>query len=245
LTSIILKYKILIIFLNCGILNVFQTMNERYKMKLQLAMDFINRDNASKLIKDLKEIIDIFEFGTPFVIQDGIGIISGIKKIYPEITALADLKIMDAGEHEARMAFNAGAEIVTVLGAADNSTIKGTVKEAKAQNKKVMADMIAVLDIQKRAIEIDSLGVDYICVHTAFDIQLTGKNPLEELIIVSKIVKKAKIAVAGGVNLETLRKIIPLNPEIVVVGGYITGSENKVKTAFEMKELIIKSGGEK
>jgi len=32
------------------------------------------------------------------------------------VAVLADLKIMDAGEHEANLAFEAGADIVTVLG---------------------------------------------------------------------------------------------------------------------------------
>ena len=43
----------------------------------------------------------------------------------------ADLKIMDAGEHEANLAFNAGADIVTVLGVAHDETIRGVVRAAR------------------------------------------------------------------------------------------------------------------
>ena len=38
---------------------------------------------------------------------------------------------MDAGEHEANLAFNAGADIVTVLGVAHDETIRGVVRAAR------------------------------------------------------------------------------------------------------------------
>lgn len=57
---------------------------------------------------------------------------------------LADLKIMDAGEHEASLAFAAGADIVTVLGLSADSTVSGAVAAARAAGggRLVMADMI-------------------------------------------------------------------------------------------------------
>lgn len=41
--------------------------------------------------------------------------------------------------------------------------------------------MIAVKDIEGRAKELDKLGVDYICVHTGYDLQAVGKNSFEDL----------------------------------------------------------------
>ena len=100
--------------------------------------------------------------------------------------------------------------------------------------------MINVKDIESRAIELDQLGVDYICVHTAVDLQSKGKNPLEELSVVSGIVKKTKTAVAGGINKETLQQIVAMNPDLVIVGSSITGKEDRFKAASEMKELMNK-----
>ncbi|WP_186819952.1 orotidine 5'-phosphate decarboxylase / HUMPS family protein, partial [Bacillus tropicus] len=75
----------------------------------------------------------------------------------------------------------AGADIITVLGATDDSTIKGAVAEARKQQKKILVDMINVKNLETRAKEIDQLGVDYICVHTGYDLQAEGKNSFEEL----------------------------------------------------------------
>ena len=207
-------------------------------MKLQLSLDLIDMSGAKALLKEVYNDIDIIEVGTPFVIKEGLKAVEEIRKEYPNLLVLADLKIMDAGEHEAKMAFDAGADIVTVLGVADNATIKGTVTAAKRCNKFVMVDMIGVKDIEQRGIEIDLLGVDYICVHTAFDIQSQGNNPLHELQIISKVVKNAKTAVAGGIKLNTLEDIVNEKPEIVVVGGGITGQPDRKHAASAMKRII-------
>ncbi len=45
---------------------------------------------------------------------------------------------------------------------------------SKKQGKHILADIIAVKDIESRAKELDELGVDYICVHTGYDLQAAG-----------------------------------------------------------------------
>ena len=126
---------------------------------------------------------------------------------------------MDAGGYEVAKASEAGADIITVLGVSDDATIKGAVAEALKQGKQVMVDMINVKDIESRAVEIDALGVDYICVHSGYDHQAEGKNSFEELVAIKRVVKHAKTAVAGGIKMETLPEVIQANPDLVIVGG--------------------------
>jgi len=162
-----------------------------------------------------------------------------IKELFPHIEVLADAKIMDAGEFEADKCFSHGADIVTVLGVAYDETIEGVVKSARKYGKKVMADMIAVTDLAKRAEEIDRMGVDYICVHTAFDIQGTGKkDPLIDLKTVNAVIKNAQSAVAGGVNLFTIAEIAKEAPGIIVVGGAICNAADKADAAKQLKERM-------
>jgi len=209
-------------------------------MELLMALDFITLPGAKALLKEVGDSIDIVEIGTPFIVQEGIKAVKEIRKEFPGLKIMADLKIMDAGEYEAKMAFEAGADIVTVLGVSDNATIKAAVEQGKKFNKSIMIDMIGVEDIEKRTAEIDKLGVDYICVHTAFDIQSTGKNPLDELQIVKSVVKNAKPAVAGGVKLSTIQDVVKENPAIVIVGGGITSQVDKRKVALEMQKIMGK-----
>lgn len=207
-------------------------------MQLQLALDFITTEEAIDVLRKVGDGIDIVEVGTPFVIDEGIHAVREIRQAFPSLKILADLKIMDAGEHETTSAINAGADIVTVLGVASNATIRASLAAAKKVGKEIMVDLIDVPDIEKRAAELDALGVDYLCVHTAFDVQSTGKNPLMELQVVKKATKSAKTAVAGGIKLSTLGEIVAEKPAILIVGGGITGQADKRAAALEMKRVM-------
>lgn len=205
-------------------------------MKLQAALDTLSLEECLALLKETKGMIDVAEVGTPFIIEEGMAPVKTIKENFPSILVLADAKIMDAGEFEADKCFEAGADIVTVLGVSYDETIEGVIKSARKYGKQVMVDMIAVPDLAKRAQEIDEMGVDYICVHTAFDIQGTGqKDPLSDLKLVNSVIKKAKSAVAGGVKLETIQEIAQEEPGIIVVGGAICNAEDRAKMAKELK----------
>lgn len=207
-------------------------------MKLQLALDLVNIPDAIQLVKEVEAYIDIVEIGTPIVINEGLHAVKAIKDAYPNLQVLADLKIMDAGGYEVMKASEAGADIITVLGASNDATIKGAVEEARKHGKSILVDMINVTDLEKRAVEIDALGVDYICVHTGYDLQATGQSPFEELRTVKRVVKNAKTAVAGGIKLDTLPEVIAAQPDLVIVGGGITGQEDKAGTAAEIRQLI-------
>ena len=204
-------------------------------MKLQAALDTLTLNECIDLLEETQWSIDIAEVGTPFVIEEGMVPVNEFKKQFPEIEVLADVKIMDAGEYEADKCFEAGADICTVLGVSHDETIEGVVRSAKKHGKKVMVDMIAVSDLKKRTQEVDEMGVDYICVHTAFDVQKFGQDPLDDLKIVNSVIKNAKSAVAGGVKLETVDEIVNEGAEIIVVGGAICNAKDRKAYAKEIK----------
>ncbi|MBP1041135.1 3-hexulose-6-phosphate synthase [Vagococcus sp. BWB3-3] len=200
-------------------------------MKLQLAIDELNLEQAMTQLEDLVEYVDIVEVGTPFVIDAGREAVRQIKKKFPELAVLCDVKIMDAGAYEAQLAFDAGAEYVTVLGVTDDLTIKGCVDEARKQGRQIMVDMICVEDLATRVPIVESLGVDVIAVHTGADQQAAGRTPLEDLIEIKKYVKNVKVAVAGGISSQTINAYLALNPDILIVGSGILNAANPVKEA--------------
>ncbi|MGG0582793.1 3-hexulose-6-phosphate synthase [Priestia megaterium] len=207
-------------------------------MELQLALDLVNIPEAIELVKEVEEHIDIVEIGTPVVINEGLHAVKAVKEAFPNLKVLADLKIMDAAGYEVMKASEAGADIITILGTAEDMSIKGAVEEAKKQGKKVLVDMIAVKDLTGRAKEVDAMGVDYICVHTGYDLQAVGKNSFEDLQTIKSVVKNAKTAIAGGIKLETLPEVIKVNPDLVIVGGGITGQADKKAVAAKMQQMI-------
>ncbi|MEW4209923.1 3-hexulose-6-phosphate synthase [Priestia megaterium] len=207
-------------------------------MELQLALDLVNISEAKEVVQEVQEYIDIVEIGTPVVINEGLKAVKEIKEAFPSLKVLADLKIMDAGAYEVMKASEAGASIITILGATDDSTIKGAVEEAQKQGTQILVDMINVKNLEQRAKEVDALGVDYICVHTGYDLQAEGETPFEQLQTIKRVVKHAKTAVAGGIKLNTLPEVVQSQPDLVIVGGGITSEKDKRNVAEEMKKVV-------
>ncbi|MEC1346106.1 3-hexulose-6-phosphate synthase [Bacillus haynesii] len=210
-------------------------------MELQLALDLVNIPEAIKVVKEVEEYIDIVEIGTPVVINEGLRAVKEVKGAFPNLKVLADLKIMDAAGYEVMKASEAGADIITILGAAEDMSIKGAVEEAKAQGNKILVDMIGIKDIKSRAKELDELGVDYICVHTGYDLQAIGQNSFEDLMTIKNVVKNAKTAIAGGIKLDTLPDVVKLKPDLIIVGGGIANQDDKAAAAAKMKQMIQQS----
>ena len=208
-------------------------------MKLQLALDSSNGQEAKRILEKVSDLVDIVEIGTPLLMKEGAKVVTEIKHVYPELEVLADLKIMDAGDIEARIGFEAGADIVTVLGVAHNVTIRRAVNQARILSKKVMVDLIAVSDVRERIDQIDAMGPDYCCVHTAFDLQDHGMHPLREIQLVESALKQSQMAVAGGINPEILPDIIAYRPAIVIVGGFITNHPEPRQAALAIRELLV------
>lgn len=203
-------------------------------MRLQLAIDTLELGEALSLVELLGSLVDIVELGTPLILREGVTAIDSMKTRFPDQTVLADFKIMDAGAYEAAIAFGAGADIVTVLGAAHDETIRGTVLEARKIGREVMVDLMAVSDQVSRAREVLQIGADYICVHTATD--RAGKNSISDLGAIREIDPSAKITVAGGIKPDTVAACAPHAPDIVIVGSFITGHSDPTRAVREIRD---------
>lgn len=81
---------------------------------------------------------------------------------------------MDVASYEVNQAFAYGADITTILGVAEDQSIKDAVKAAHEAGKELLVDMIGVQDVATRAREIDAFGADYIDTHTGYDLQVLG-----------------------------------------------------------------------
>ena len=207
-------------------------------MKLQLAIDELTLTEALEVLKDIHPYIDIVEVGTPFLIDAGREAVRQIKETYPQLEVLCDAKIMDAGAYEAQLAYDAGADYVTVLGITDDLTIKGCVEQAQKQERQVMVDLICVENFAERVPIIEAFGVDIIAVHTGADQQQAGRTPLEDLKELKQYAKAVQVAVAGGINAETIGDYVALDPDIVIVGSGILKADDPVAAAKEMKAAL-------
>ena len=61
--------------------------------------------------------------------------------------------------------------------------------------------------------------VDYIAVHTGYDLQAEGQSPLDSLRTVKSVIKNSKVC--GGIKPDTIKDIVAEQPDLVIVGGGI------------------------
>ena len=207
-------------------------------MKLQVAFDLQSSDEIIIFLEKNGDLIDIIEIGTPLIIKEGLKSVLKIKKKFPKQTVLADLKIMDAGLLEAQIGFDAGADIVTVLGLASTKTLNGVKQAAVKNEKEVMVDMINHPCPENKWNELKNMEMGLCCLHTANDDSKDGETPLNDLERFYNLHGGKNIAVAGGINPDMIRKINSFHPEIVIVGGYIANSRNQRDALEEIRQAM-------
>jgi 3-hexulose-6-phosphate synthase len=206
-------------------------------MKLQVAMDVLTTADALALAGKVAEHVDIIELGTPLIKAEGMRAVTAIKEAHPDKIVFADLKTMDAGELEADIAFTAGADLVTVLGTAGDSTIVGAVKAATKHGKGVVVDLIGVADKAARAKQVTALGAEFVEMHAGLDEQAEEGFTFDTLLSEGADSGVA-FSVAGGVSISTIEAVQKAGASVAVAGGAIYSAADPAAAAAELRAAI-------
>lgn len=211
-------------------------------IKLQVALDLLHINRALQIAElSAKAGADIIEAGTPLIKYNGIKAVKVLKAKIRDKEIMADMKIMDVGAIEAEMAFNAGADIVSVMALASAETIEEAIATARGKNKKILVDLMNVEDYEKKISEIARLNPDIICFHVGVDVQKRRKTGVEALANeLEKYVSEYsfEFAVAGGINELTAPIFAKAGADIIIVGGAITKSDDPYRATLKIKEAL-------
>ncbi|HOF18992.1 MAG TPA: orotidine 5'-phosphate decarboxylase, partial [Phycisphaerae bacterium] len=206
--------------------------------KLQVALDFVELARAMKVAQAaVAGGADYLEAGTPLIKSEGLDAVRKLREAFPDKTIVADMKTMDAGRIEAEAAAKAGANVITVLGAASESTLRECVEAGRHYGIAVAVDLLGVADpaaLAKRAAE---LGVGWLDVHCAIDVQMTGGDPLA-LLRTLRGQTNLTLAVAGGLNSETAAAAAAAGADVIIVGGAITKASDPRRATEEIRKAI-------
>jgi 3-hexulose-6-phosphate synthase len=210
-------------------------------VKLQLAMDTLDGEEALKLAAIVAPYAHILEAGTPLIKSVGINIVRQLRAAYPDKLVLADLKSSDVGAYEANMGFTAGADIVTTQGITTFATICEVQHEADKWKRRAEVDMTGVKDPVARAREVMQAGVSLVLYHRSIDEELT-EGALWDSRAVDTVRQMCElgldVAIAGGVSHETLPLLRGLPIYGVVVGRGITAQADPAAAAARIAERI-------
>nr|WP_239071254.1 3-hexulose-6-phosphate synthase [Amycolatopsis sp. SID8362] len=203
---------------------------------MQVALDVLDLPSALTLANQVADHVDILELGTPLVKAAGIAAVSAIKAAHPDKLVFADLKTADAGELEAGLAFEAGADLVTVMGTVDDDTIRGAVAAGRKYGKQVVADMIGVTDNRVARIrEVAKLGVSFVEIHAGLDEQARPGYSIQQLLDDGRLAG-VPFSIAGGVKADTIGAVREAGAVVAVAGGAIYNATDPGAAAAELKK---------
>ncbi|MCE8424994.1 MAG: bifunctional hexulose-6-phosphate synthase/ribonuclease regulator [Candidatus Methanoperedens sp.] len=203
---------------------------------LQVALDVLEIERAIQIAEEaIAGGVDWIEAGTPLIKSEGMNAIRNLKTAIPDHIILADMKTVDTGAMEIEMAAKAGADIIIILGSADDSTIQDALRAARKYGVKLMADLLSSEDPVKRALELQELGIDYINIHVGIDQQMIGEDPVQYL---KKLKLRVPVAVAGGLDEKSAARAVLSGASIVIVGGNIVRSSDVTASARIIRKSI-------
>jgi bifunctional enzyme Fae/Hps len=200
---------------------------------LQVALDLVEIQKVTKVLSGLPENDHlIIEAGTPLIKKFGMQIISDIRKIRPNAFIIADMKVLDTGNLEARMAADASADAVVISGLAPTSTLEKAIAEAKKTGIYSVIDMLNVPDPVK---VLKSLKVkpEVVELHRAIDAEGTAHAWGDIPALKKAAGGKLLVATAGGIRVDVVKDAVKAGADIIVVGRAITASKD-IHTAADL-----------
>jgi len=214
---------------------------------LQVALDYTSLPQALVMAALVAPEVDIIEIGTPLCKAAGLDAIRAMREICPDKLILADFKTPDVGGLEATMAFDAGADIITVIGGAAIATVEQALAVAQKRGKMMMMELTGVRDIIERAIEWRGIGVDRIVYHREGDAQSAGREWAEEdKVIIRQLIDMGyKVTVTGGLTLELLPFFADLDPTVLICGRGIREDADPRGAARAMRLAIAELWSDK
>ncbi|HZF38847.1 MAG TPA: orotidine 5'-phosphate decarboxylase / HUMPS family protein [Blastocatellia bacterium] len=208
-------------------------------MKLQLALDTPDLTHELELAGRVAAYVDLIEAGTPLLIREGIRAVRELRRRHRGRPIVADIKVIDAGEPIAELAFAAGATVVTVLGNASDELIERVVRSAHRYDGQVMADSLTVSDIAARARRLRELGVTSLCVNRrGFKWARGGRE--ERIDQIAELIDEVELPVylAGGIDVAELTLLRELPLAGVIVGAAIANAPSPIEAAKKMRAIL-------
>jgi len=210
----------------------------RRKTILQVALDITELCRAVQIASEaVAGGADWIEAGTPLIKSEGMEAVRALRAAFPGHEIVADMKIADTGALEVEMAAKAGASVVCILAAADDTVIAEAVRAAHLYGVRLMGDLINVSDPVARARELERMGVHIVNAHVGIDQQMSGKGPLDTLTAIRSVIS-LPLAAAGGLDAGTAPQAATAGADIVIVGSAITKSADVTRAARDVRAAL-------
>ncbi|MGX2974853.1 3-keto-L-gulonate-6-phosphate decarboxylase UlaD [Ursidibacter arcticus] len=220
------------------------------KPLLQIALDSLSLEKAVSDAKQAENVVEIIEVGTILACSEGMKAVKTLRALHPNHIIVCDLKTTDGGAILAKMAFEAGADWLTVSAAAHPAT-KAACKKVADEFNSANPDIKVKKEIQieiygnwtfEDAKEWVDLGVKQAIYHRSRDAELAGKGWTDEDIKKMKRLEEIglELSITGGIIPEDIHLFKDIkNAKVFIAGRALVGEKGKA-TADAIRTEIEK-----
>ena len=195
---------------------------------LQVAFDLVDLSEVKRVLAALPDSDHLLiEVGTPLVKMLGIQVVREIRAIRPGAFVILDLKTLDTGNLEVRLAADSTADAVVISGLAPKKTLELSINEARKTGIYSIIDMLNVNDPFAVLKDLSVLP-DVVELHRAIDNENSSHawQNILDMKALAKPDRKLLVAVAGGIRVDTVGQALAAGADVIVVGRAITRSKD-------------------
>jgi 3-hexulose-6-phosphate synthase len=203
-------------------------------MKLHVALNLMNLDQACSIAQEIDAFCDAFEIGPVLLAHYGIQAIKTFRTLFPEKVLICDTNIAEFEKEIVTLALKAGGDWVTVLAGANTNTIHNSCMSAHREGKMVMLDLIDAPTAGQISVDAQALGVDALLVHN------TEANPYAFLDRWDMVKGNTTLPVfiSTHITRSSIQKLVTLDPAGIIIGHAITEAEKPQEEARYFYDII-------
>ena len=210
------------------------------KPLLQLALDTFDLPSALAPLQQVGQHIDIIEVGTILCLSEGMHAVRIIRSLFPHKTILADVRIAEAGGIIAKMAFEAGADWVSVVSGAAPSTAEVVFGVAQQYGGDVQIELSDGWTWDQ-AREWREIGISQAIIHRSRDAEAQGnlswgEQDLDSIRRLSAM--GYRVTVAGSVGVRDIKTFAGVPVHIFIAGRAIRNADDPSAVAIAFQNAI-------
>ena len=209
--------------------------------RLQIALDTLDLPAALGPLQKAAGHVDVIECGTILVLCEGYHAVRAIRVLFPDKRILADVRIAEAGAKISRLAFEAGADLVSCVAGASLTTIQQVCRVAAEFGTEVQVELADEWYDVERARAWRAAGVQHVIVKRSRDREAAGDlswKP-DDLARIDELASLGfTVTITGGISPKDLPTFAGHPVGIVIAGRSIVEADDPAAAARELKDTI-------